>query len=247
MFYNNDNTYSFAIEISPLGSTGLATFSIALEFISKLPENIFLQVHYFGSKDLEDELQAFRKEHNVRENMATPDAEIIKKSMDEMVKFFREKTQKSCSASMKTTIKKIKIMISASAMDKDNQKDLFKFQRSLYDILLTNNFNPQYVTPQSLLRFNYELLNPHIPPSDFVDYDKNLLTNKQMISLNTKFFVDDNFFKIGNKYWINSTPISYSEEAHLTEFNKKLGDYLSDSLNTTASPLDNNTTRFLGD
>ena len=234
LFYNNDGTYGFGVEIEPIIRTGLDSISVMSEIISKLPDNVYLQVFYFGSKDIEDDIEKFRYEHSIKEKVADEDeAQLLRGAVNEFCNFLHSKTKEPLTKTMKTKIRRIKIIFSAVTTKEGKMKDLLVFQKNMYDVFATNNFHPKHLTPPTLIKCVYEILNPDKDFSEFLDYDKNYFINKQCVSPNSRFFVDDNFVKVGkSKYWINSTPVTFSDDFHLTEFNQKIGDFLSSSLNT---------------
>jgi len=225
-FHHSDGTVGFCCEASPRTRSGGATAVAMNEILSKMPEDTFLQVSYFGSKN-------FRTEHSVRERMGGPDAELVGESMDEMINFLREKTKESCSENMVTKVKKIRLFFSIVSTSKNGAKKLALFRNDLENVLHSNGFSPQTVNAQMLHEVCYELMNPNIDFKDYPDYDDNIYLNKQIVSHNSSYLVNDDYFEINNeKAWLNLTPQSISKHFHIWEFGQKLGDYLGDSLNS---------------
>lgn len=233
LYYHNDDCLAYCCEIVPRTRTGGSTAVAMNEILNKLPSNMFLQVTYYGSKNLEAYFDAFKAEHSKRGQMGGVDAKIIDDSIDETVKFFREKTQNPCSETMITKLKTIRIFFSIVGNEKTKKTDILQFKRDMYNILHSNGFSPKSVLPETLFKLGFEVLNTDINPKDYPGYDKTRFLNKQVVSHNTSFLVEDDYIKVGdNKTWINMTPQSISTQFHIFEFGQKIGDYLSDSLNS---------------
>lgn len=232
LFHHNDGNVAFCCEVTPRSRSGGASAVAMNEILSKMPDGVFLQTTYFGSKNLERELKIFREEHSVREQMGGIDAELVGESMDQMIDFLRQKTKESCSETMVTKVKNIRLFFSIVSNTKSGIKNIEYFKQDLVNVLHSNGFDPRTVEAKDLFEIGYELMNPDQEFTTYPDYDDTHYLNKQVVSPNSTYLVDDDFIQINNKTtWVNLTPQSISKNFHIWEFGQKLGDYMGDSLN----------------
>ena len=235
------NVLGFGFKITPFFQIGTETVTAVSELVSLLPENIFMQLQIFGSKQFDDLIEKFREEHYKRALNPNSDnytKEVMSKSIDLFINFLKTKKNESLSKSMITKLKTLKFTISFTAInDKVGLKDLLSLQENVSSLLSSIGFQPEPLKAQDLLNLVYEILNIADESDELPDYNNNYYLNKQSISTNTTFFVDNEYFKVINhskkrkKVWINLTPVSFSEQFHLVEFAKKIGDEFSDALN----------------
>lgn len=231
LYYHSDNSIAFCCEVAPRRKVSGATASAMNEILSKMPSGLFMQVSYVGSKNFEKEFAMFREEHSKRVETNPENAKFIEESINEIIDFMRTKTNESCTNSMVSKLKKIRVFFSFVTMRKVEKSEIFRFKNDLLNVLHSNGFMPTVTTPDSLLELNYEIFNPSVSPLDYPAYDESKYLNKQMISTNSKIIVDDDFIEFNQaKTWLNLTPQSISQKFHIWEFGSKLGDALSDSL-----------------
>ena len=232
-FHNNDDSVSCAIELlNPHTRSGSDTAGTMVEIFEKMPEDAFLSVMYYGSKNIKNLLTEYRNGHKTRGRMSD-DGKEIDDSIDMICDFMLKKTQEGCSRQMQTNIKDIRIVFSIVFPSNNDPLVLKKFKTDVFNIINANKMNPQFLDKDQLLELAFEILNPQIPITNYPFYDGTKFINSQVVSKDTKMVVDDDFIQFNDsKYWINSTLQSLSERAHISEFGLKLGDYLSDSLNS---------------
>ncbi len=232
VFHNNDETVSFMIEIAtPFTRSSGATAVVMSELLSKLPEDTYLSTFYYGSKNHEDTLVRFKDEHSIRSSMDSS-YQYITESVDEICNFFRKKTAEACSSDMLVKIKNNRVFICANT-HKRNMEALKDYMVDVANILSSNNLSPVIFEAAELHRLVYEILNPQIKNERYAEYDKTVPLNRQVVSKESLFYVDDDYVALSDeKYWINSTIQSISEHVHIYDFGQKLGDYISSSLNS---------------
>lgn len=231
LYHHSDGSIGFCCEVVPRRKVSGATASAMNEILSKMPSGLFMQVSYVGSKNFENEFMMLREEHMKRAEDEPENSKFIEEAIDGFIDFLRSKTRESCSSSMATKLKKIRVFFSFVTMKKVSQSEIKRFKHDMINVLHSNGFMPIVTTPASLLELNYEIFNPSVSPVDFPSYDESKYINKQMVSTNSKIIVDDDFVEIDKaKTWVNLTPQSISQKFHIWEFGSKLGDALSESL-----------------
>ncbi len=233
LFYNNDGTAGFCFEVIPRTRSAGSTAAAINEILGKMPEGVFLQCHYYGSKNIKSDLDEFIIEHSVRGRAGKADSKIVQDSIEAMAQFLRNKTNSACSEDMHAKLRKIRIIFSVVSTGKVTKEMLINFKQDLSNILQSNSFYPAIINASKLFEYGYELLNPAIEPEDYPNYNDSKYINKQIVSSGSDFQVDDDSLTLSNKRtWINLTPQSFSQHFHIWEFGQKLGDYLSESLNS---------------
>ncbi len=233
LFHNNDDSVSFSIEIlSPHTRSGKDTAGTMTEIFEKMPEDVYLSVMYYGSKNIKKLLTKYRNEHKYRGKKSIEGKEI-NDSIDMICDFMLKKTEESCSAQMQTIIKDIRIIFNVVFPSAKDKQTIKKLKTDVFNVLNANKMSPQFLDKDDILELAFEILNPQVPIDNFPFYDNTKYLNQQVISRDTKFVVDDDYVQFNDsKYWINSTLQSISEKTHIFEFGQKLGDYLSESLNS---------------
>lgn len=233
LYTNNDDTQSISFELlTPHLRSGNDTALAMGEILEKMPEDVFVSVMYYGSKNIKYLIEKYRGEHKKR-GLISEDGKDIDKSIDMICDYMINKTNTSCSSQMKSKIKDVRIICSIVFPKDFDPQELKKFKNETYNILHSNKFNPRALDNKDLLELVFELMNPDVPVDDFPFYDKTKFLNKQMVSKNTKFIVDDDYVNINDKkFWVNSTLQSVSEKVHIFEFGQKLGDYVTENLNS---------------
>ncbi len=233
LFYNNDDTIGFSFEIAPRSRVSGVSATAMYEILNKMPEGVFLQCTYYGSKNLESKIDGFMYEHSKRGEMEKKDSELVQNAINENASFLRSKIEEPCTKTMRTKLKNIRIFFSVVSYKNISKTKLLTFKQDLYNILHSNSFFPMEMGAKELFEVAFEFFNPDIFYRDFPEYDSSKYINKQVISTNSDFLVDDDFVKMSNKStWLNMTPQSISEYFHIWEFGQKLGDYMSDSLDS---------------
>jgi conjugal transfer ATP-binding protein TraC len=233
LFHNNDDSISFSIEIlTPHTRSGTDTAGTMIEIFEKMPENVYLSVMYYGSKNIKHLLTRYRNEHKAR-GIRSEEGKDIDDSIDMICDYMLKKTEESCSTQMQTIIKDIRIIFNVVIPNNNDPQAMKKFKVDVFNILNANKMSPRVLNKNDILELAYEILNPQASINNFPFYDKTKYLNHQVISKDTKVVIDDDYLQFNDsKYWINSTLQSLSDHAHIFEFGLKLGDYLSESLNS---------------
>ncbi|KAB7884671.1 TraC family protein [Poseidonibacter ostreae] len=233
LFHNNDDSVSFAIELlSPHTRSGNDTAGTMIEIFEKMPEHAYLSVMYYGSKNIKHLLSSYRNSHKER-GKESVDGKEVDDSIDMICDFILKKTEEPCSTQMQTSIKDIRVVFSVVFPINKDPQEIKKFKSDMFNILNANKMNPKTLDKHDILELSFELMNPQVPIDNYPFYDDKKFLNQQVVSKNTKFVVDDDYININDtKCWVNSTLQSISDKAHIFEFGLKLGDYLSDSLNS---------------
>lgn len=232
-FHHNDDSIGFAIELeSPHTRSGSDTAGTMSEIFGKMPEDCYLSAMYYGSKNIKNLLTRYRNGHKARGRMSL-DGKEIDDSIDMICDYMLKKTNEPCSPQMQTNIKDVRIIFSIVFPKNKDPQTIKKFKTDVFNILKSNSMYPKFLNKDDILELAYEILNPQVPVEKFPFYDSTRFLNTQVVSKDTKMVVDDDYIKFNDsKHWINSTVQSLSDKAHIFEFGLKLGDYLSDSLNS---------------
>ena len=139
---------------------------------------------------------------------------------------------------METSIKNHRLFLSFKSKD---EKKLLDVKNHIKNILATNSFFPVELELENLKPIFWELLNPKHSFNSIPKYDSKKLFNKQVVSSENIINIEDTHIKIGRKNnansfvgksWITLSPASLSDYAHIQDFGKKLGDYISQACNT---------------
>ena len=193
LFHNNDDSISFSIEIlTPHTRGGADTAGTMTELFEKMPENVYLSVMYYGSKNIKNLLTEYRNGHKTRGRMSD-DGKEIDDSIDMICDFMLKKTQEGCSRQMQTNIKDIRIVFSIVFPSNNDPLVLKKFKTDVFNIINANKMNPQFLNKNDILELSYEILNPQIPIDNYPFYDKTKYLNHQVISKDTKVVIDDEY------------------------------------------------------
>ncbi|MBL3518864.1 TraC family protein [Arcobacter lanthieri] len=227
----NDGYFGFVFECVPHIRAGTKTSETIESILKKLSDDIFMQVHLWGSKNIESIVNRWEFDHS-SEN------ETIKEAIKNIGEFFREKTNNSISYSMETSIKNHRLLFSFKSKD---EKKLLDIKNHVKNILSTNSFFPIELKFDNLKPIYWEILNPKNSFKEIPKYDNRRLFNKQVVSSENIVKVEDSYIQIGKKNnansfigktWIGLSPASLPEYAHIQDFGKKLGDYITQACNT---------------
>ena len=121
------------------------------------------------------------------------------------------------------------------------KKKLLNIKNHVKNILSTNSFFPYELKLNDLKPIFWELINPKHSFKEIPKYDNRRLFNKQVVSSENIVKVEDLYIQIGKKNnansfigktWIGLSVASLPEYAHIQDFGKKLGDYITQACNT---------------
>lgn len=227
----NDGYFGFVFECLPHIRAGAKSAETIESILKKLPDDIFMQIHLWGSKNIESIINRWEYDHH-------SNSEAINEAIKSIGQFFRNKTNEQISYSMETSIKNHRLLFSFKSKD---EKKLYEVKNHIKNILSTNSFFPIELHFEELKPIFWELLNPKHSFKNIPEYDKKRFFNKQVISTENIIKVEDTFIQIGRKNnansfvgktWIGLSPATLPDYAHIQDFGKKLGDYLSGACNT---------------
>ncbi|MFW3400061.1 TraC family protein [Aliarcobacter butzleri] len=227
----NDGYFGFIFECVPHIRAGTKTAETIESILKKLSDDIFMQINLWGSKNIETILNRWEFDHH-SEN------ETINEAIKKFGEFFRNKTNEQISYSMESTIKNHRLFFSFKSKD---EKKLLDVKNHIKNILATNSFFPVELELENLKPIFWELLNPKHSFNSIPKYDSKKLFNKQVVSSENIINIEDTHIKIGRKNnansfvgksWITLSPASLSDYAHIQDFGKKLGDYITQACNT---------------
>lgn len=227
----NDGYFGFIFECVPHIRAGTKTAETIESILKKLSDDIFMQINLWGSKNIETILNRWEYDHH-SEN------ETINEAIKKFGEFFRNKTNEQISYSMETSIKNHRLFFSFKSKD---EKKLLDVKNHIKNILATNSFFPVELELENLKPIFWELLNPKHSFNSIPKYDSKKLFNKQVVASENIINIEDTHIKIGRKNnansfvgksWITLSPASLSDYAHIQDFGKKLGDYITQACNT---------------
>lgn len=220
IYYNNDNSYGVVFECEPRIRAGIDTAKAVNEMIEKLPDDTYLQIHLIGSQNILPIVESWKKEHLVRNE------ELLKELINATYDMYLKKTKEYIDEeAIKGKLLNYRLLISIKSRDRDK---LINYKRDIRNILKTNQFYPEELSPKYLKPVLWEFFNPNhdknIPP-----YDENIPLNRQVIASDTKIRVTDDYINTDGKYWISLAPQSLPKYMSIMDMSLKLGDYISAS------------------
>jgi conjugal transfer ATP-binding protein TraC len=227
----NDGYFGFVYECVPNIRGGTKSAETIQSILKKLPDDIFMQINLWGSKNIESIVNKWEFDHYSKN-------EAINEAINKFGEFFRAKTNEQISYSMETSIKNHRLFFTFKSKD---EKKLLDIKNHVKNILSTNSFYPNELKLTDLKPIFWELLNPKHSFKDIPKYDHKKLFNSQVVSGENIVKVEDTHIKIGRKNnansfvgktWIGLSSSALPDYAHIQDFGKKLGDYLSGACNT---------------
>jgi conjugal transfer ATP-binding protein TraC len=227
----NDGYYGLIFESVPHIRSGTKTAETIEAILKKLDDSIFMQIHLWGSKNIESTIKRWEFEHS-------SNSEAVNEAIKNIGQFFREKTTEKISYSMESSLKNHRLFFSFKTK---NEEKLLEIKEHIKNILSTNAFAPVELSFDELKPIYWELLNPKHSFNEIPKYDHKRYFNKQVVSSENIVSVEDTFIKIGRKNnanqfvgksWIGLSPTTLPDYAHIQDFGKKLGDYLSRACDT---------------
>lgn len=224
-YINNDNSFGTVFLCSPRIRMGESTAVAVEEMLGKLPENMFIQFTLFGSKNIKDLVEYWKHMH--LERAYKENNELLFKAIENMGNFYYSKTKEGISNSMASKLKNYFLLVSIKS---NSEEDVISYKHILKNILTSNNFSPVVAEPEILKPMLYELFNSNHDINNIPSYDRACYFNRQIIMPTTEILIKDNELKIDGKSFITLTPQSFPQEAHISDFGEKLGDYISRAL-----------------
>ncbi|MBD3830990.1 MAG: TraC family protein, partial [Arcobacter sp.] len=146
----NDGYFGFVFECLPHIRAGAKSAETIESILKKLPDDIFMQIHLWGSKNIESIINRWEYDHH-------SNSEAINEAIKSIGQFFRNKTNEQISYSMETSIKNHRLLFSFKSKD---EKKLCEVKNHIKNILSTNSFFPIELHFEELKPIFWELLNP---------------------------------------------------------------------------------------
>lgn len=227
----NDGYYGIVFECVPHIRAGTKTAETIEAILKKLGDDVFMQIHLWGSKNIESIINRWQYEHS-------SESEAVNEAINKISEFFKEKTNEKISYSMETSLKNHRLFFSFKTR---KEHKLLEIKEHIKNILSTNSFAPVELGFEELKPIFWELLNPKHDFNNIPKYDKKRYFNKQVVSSENIVKIEDTHIKIGKKNnanqfvgktWIGLSPTTLPDYAHIQDFGKKLGDYLTRACNT---------------
>lgn len=225
IYINNDNSYGTIFLCSPRIRMGETTAVAVEEMLNKLPDNMFIQFTLIGSKNIKNIVEYWRNMHLNR--ASRENNELLYKAIENMGNFYYKKTKEGISNSMTARLKDYSLLISIKS---ENKEEVRLFKHNLKNILISNHFSPVIAEPEFLKPILWELFNGNHDLNNIPAYDRNCYINRQLIMPSTEILVKDDEIRLDNRSFISLTPQTFPQEAHITDFGEKLGDYISRAL-----------------
>lgn len=227
----NDGYFGFVFEAIPNIRAGTKTAETIESILKKLDDSVYMQIHLWGSKNIESIIDRWEFDHSSNN-------EAVNEAIKNISQFFKDKTHEKISYSMETTLKNHRLFFSFKSKNEDK---VLEVKEHIKNILTTNSFAPVELTFDDLKPIYWELLNPKHSFKNIPRYDKKRYFNSQVVSNENIVRVEDTYIKIGKKNnanqfigksWIGLSPTTLPDYAHIQDFGKKLGDYLSRACDT---------------
>ncbi|MDZ7818247.1 MAG: TraC family protein [Aliarcobacter sp.] len=158
----NDGYFGFVFECVPHIRAGNKTAETIESILKKLSDDIFMQIHLWGSKNIESVINRWEYDHHSK-------SEAINEAIKNIGQFFRDKTNEQISYSMETSIKNHRLFFSFKSKD---EKKLLEIKNHIKNILSTNSFFPTELKFEELKPIFWELLNPKHSFKNIPEYDK---------------------------------------------------------------------------
>lgn len=218
----NDGYSGVVIEIIPRVRMGKDTIDTFRDIFEGMPDDTYMSVQLFGSKNNSDILNTWNNTHRYRLDASTN--YLVNLIYD----FYNDKATKNLSSSIKTNLKNHKIVLSIKHR---KVKKLREYVEEVFRVLSSGSFSPRYLTPDLLKPFYYEFLNDVEYINDMPKYQKSRHFNKQCVSYDQVFQEENEYIRIGrvenNKfkgsYWNALAIQDISENFEIGEFSQKIG------------------------
>jgi len=233
IYHNNNGTYGFIFCISPRQFAGKQTADGFVEILSKMYPSMKLQVMLFGSqndKGLVETWKSLRKQRASKYGYLNEEVENnVHTAIDNMADFYKRKFKESVSNQMSASLKDFRIYFSVTS---ENYEEVKLFKKILSDILEGNRFYPETLRADELKVLLWELFNGNHSLDEMPSYDEHKELNSQVIAHDTEIEFTDEAVKFDDKYWVNMSPIRFPEYATISDMGMKIGDYISNAMNT---------------
>ncbi len=234
VYHNNNGTFGAVYCVTPRQYAAKQTADGFVEILSKMPDSVKLQVMLYGSHTDGGVIEAWESLHKTRGEKpngysSTEVRDVVHQIIDKMGAFYKSKFKEPVSSQMNYTLKDFRIYFSISS---NSQEDLVSFKKILKDILEGNRFYPVTMHASELKMLLWEIFNSKHDLKDAEKYDSNRELNTQLIATDTEIDFTDDGCCFDGKHWINMSPMRYPEYASISDMGIKIGDYISNAMNT---------------
>ncbi|MEA3373740.1 MAG: TraC family protein [Campylobacterota bacterium] len=234
-----DNQYGAIFECVPRISMGSSTAVTIQEMLEKLPRTVHLQIIMFGSRNSEDLISAWEHDHCRRAEHDDAHGHVLKTAIKNMAGFYRQKHYESVGKQMVAKLRKYHLYF---VLKSEDFEDLRNTKAMMSDLLGSNNFHPRAVSPYDLKPMLWEIWNGNhfkkdengdtTPSFDIPEYEEAREINRQIIESDTVVEFRDDCVIADKRYWKVLSPSKLSSHAHLFDFGMRLGDYVSNVMDT---------------
>lgn len=222
IWITNDGEFAWICELAPRIRMGSATAETFEPILSKIPIGFYSQIILFGGKNIEGYISEHKKTHS-------SDNPLIQKTLDNYLEFLRTKTNESIGKEFKTQLKNNRVIF---VLKNKNIDKLNEVREDISNALDVNNFFPKTLSEHELKYLFYEMLNPNHNLKNIPEYNERKYFNQQIMTTDNKIYCYKDSIVVDKKYFKALTPIQLPKYAHISQFGLKLGDYLSDAMNS---------------
>ncbi|OCR99567.1 hypothetical protein A9K75_06645 [Campylobacter fetus subsp. testudinum] len=235
IYHHKYGNFAIVYKINPRQFAGGATATCMQEILNKMEDGMIFQACLVGSKNdhgtienwKEIHLRRWREDKTLSENSKN----LIKSAVDNIAEFYYSKFDNSIAKNITTKSKDFSLYLSVSSQNYD---DIESFGEVFHNILEGNRFTPKNVEPKEMQLIAFELLNSNhsLKPEVCPMYDENQSISPQCIAHDTEVLFTDDYIVADDRYWINMSPLRYPDYAKVNDMGIKVGDYISQSLDT---------------
>lgn len=234
IYHHKNGDFAIIVRVIPRQTAGAMAASAIKEIFNKMEKGMIFQACLVGSRNDGGIISKWRDSHlkRVQDEKLDENLKIlIKRAITSMSEFYYRKFSEPIAKQITTKSKDFSLYMSIVS---HKYQDVLEFRNTLKNILDGNQFDSKWVEPKELQMLGYEIFNSNhsIKENQKPNYDPLRSISEQILAYDTEVFFTDEYVQSDNKFWINLSPLRYPEYAHVSDFGNKIGDYLSQSLNT---------------
>ncbi len=223
IYVNNDGTKGVIYEISPRLIAGDST-PIEL-MLDSLPEGVNLQIMLYGSPNITNTVDTFLNNASAMKENA-----MYKTIAEEYAKFWEDKTKEPVNNIMSTRVKNHRVFFMLTFDNKFGDIEVEVISSKVKNILISKKFFPKSLSPDEFLPLLFEIFNLNHDFRNIPKYDDSMFINRQVLAPDAQIEIEDDCVISDKQYWGSLNVVSLPEYTHIYEFSKKLGDWLTNSL-----------------
>lgn len=235
IYHHKYGNFAIVYKINPRQFAGNSTATCIQEILNKMEDGMIFQACLMGSKNDHGIIANWKESHLKRwqddKTLSQNSKSLIKSAVDNIAEFYYSKFDNSIAKHITTKSKDFSLYLSVSS---PNYDDIESFGEVFHNILEGNRFTPTSVEPKEMQLIAFELLNSNhsLKPEVCPMYDENQPISSQCIAHDTEVLFTDDYVVADNRYWINMSPLRYPEYAKINDMGIKVGDYITQSLDT---------------